>query len=153
MKIKIGKVFLHVLYTWLFANCILPVILLIGDQMRFSGNILLDDLASGYLVLILPLLLVSLPSLALIFFFIKPIIVSHYSDFEKLFLWYITAICIAALNVILPIVVLTGGLFFLLEDLSFLIVPVLVSVFISITIRYKYFLKLTKIYKNENNLV
>jgi hypothetical protein len=147
------KVFTHVLFTWLLANAILPVIWFLIDIINFPGDLNPDNFSPEAVAFMLSIFLISLPSFLVSLLLIKPIISSRYSGFEKLFLWCITTFCIATLNIILPIVIITGGLFFLYDELGFLIIPVLASVFISITIRYKYFIKLTKTYHHENTLV
>ena len=147
------KIFFHVLYTWLLANVILPITTLLIDMLSLSGDMDFDNLLTELVMFTFFVLILSLPSLFLSVFFIKPIVSSRYSDFEKLFLWYVTAFSITVLNILLPLVLITGGLHFLFEDFTFFMIPALVSVFLSITFRYKYFLKLNKIYKHESNLV
>ncbi|MEI9946249.1 MAG: hypothetical protein WDN26_18760 [Chitinophagaceae bacterium] len=140
------KIFLHVLYTWLLANALLPVIWNVSAIITTRHGFKFFYFDQYILIILFSLLLVSLPSFLVILIFIKPIISLRFSNLEKLFLWSFATICIAGINVILPLLLVAGGFLITEELMELFVLPVLGAVFLSVIIRYKYFYNLNEIF-------
>jgi hypothetical protein len=141
------KIFLHVLYTWLLANVIHPFVFVIAEMIMYGNNDI--DPFIFFLIFFISILF-SIPALLIVWLGSIEILKTNYSGLEKLFLWYLLAITVTFVDFVLIISCIFR------ENLSFndlgIVLPALVATFLSISIRYKYFLQLNNIF-NSNKLI
>lgn len=129
------KILAHVFNTWLLANFLHPICWIAMDIFQREELDLLF-----YLMFFLYSLFASLAALLISWFILTLIISSRYTIYEKIFLWYFSGIVFTFLGIEL-LSILSSKEFISLKEL-FYITPVVVPVILSITIRYRFFVRL-----------
>lgn len=142
------KTFLHVLYTWLLANILHPFVWIIAERIMYGNSS--GDFSTPIFLIFWVSFLFSIPAIFIAWAGSIAILNANYSGIEKLFLWYLAAISATAIDFKMVVYVFFG------ENLAInnfkIVLPALIATFLSISIRYKYFLQLNNIF-NSNKLI
>jgi hypothetical protein len=124
--------FKHVLNTWLLAHVFHPLIFTIGFYIITD-----EEIREVFFIIWIGAMVISLPSLLFTTLLFDAIVRMQCSKWEKIFVWGIFAGACITVNVIM-IPVVFFNVFFFYEYFQ-LVLPALLSVFLSILIRHKQF--------------
>jgi len=146
------RTFNHVLYTWLLANIIFLGILFWMQILAPYSKIEVDTIVVQCVGVFMFLVLVSLPSFLISMALFNIIIITKNSGVVKLLLWYLATTLTAIFNIGIPIVIMIGDAVFIFSKVFMKLSLFAASAVIpAITIRYKYFLNINNIYKQQVN--
>ena len=147
------KKFLHVLNTWLVSILILLLGYFIYDQFTYNTGDFDEWFNDPELFLVLfYAMIITVPSFFISWVFLSIIQKTCYSNYEKLFLWFMAVIIATVLNILIVALIFYDEL--PPVDIFFFFWPAYVAAVISILIRLKQFFSLiNKATSHETNMV
>jgi len=147
--------FLQSFYTWLIAVLFFPFLLAVSfyTVAGLQGGIAWEESGIVFLLFVFALVL-TLPSLLIIWVMLPAVRKSAYAPFEKFLLWAGACIISGVLNC-MTLFLLAGG--DIQEELAEIIIPAFLSVILSLMIRSRfllnYFSSTDKMHKHETDMV